>query len=168
MWSRANSTVMIRNRWTTCWLTIDRWGFNLNISNKCKLNSHRRRCRMWMATIRGLREHRLLLHSWRAPWRPSRVRLQARRKGNGIITGTMFLPRSRLSTVKPLFVSWQGIWGGMIGGTCMQTAILLWVTLRTDWNKEVAITEIDRRYFFSFSFCIEYPWSTITIHNYKL
>ncbi|CAD6213428.1 unnamed protein product [Miscanthus lutarioriparius] len=31
----------------------------------------------------------------------------------------------------------KGIWGGMIGGTCMQTAILLWVTLRTDWNKEV-------------------------------
>lgn len=31
----------------------------------------------------------------------------------------------------------QGIWAGMIGGTCMQTAILVWVTLRTDWNKEV-------------------------------
>uniref|UniRef100_A0A0D9VVU2 Protein DETOXIFICATION n=1 Tax=Leersia perrieri TaxID=77586 RepID=A0A0D9VVU2_9ORYZ len=31
----------------------------------------------------------------------------------------------------------KGIWGGMLGGTCMQTAILLWVTLRTDWNNEV-------------------------------
>ena len=31
----------------------------------------------------------------------------------------------------------QGIWGGMIGGTFMQTLILLWVTFRTDWNKEV-------------------------------
>ncbi|KAM0922729.1 hypothetical protein ACQ4PT_005984 [Festuca glaucescens] len=31
----------------------------------------------------------------------------------------------------------KGIWGGMIGGTVMQTAILLWVTIRTDWNKEV-------------------------------
>ncbi|RCV42037.1 hypothetical protein SETIT_9G183000v2 [Setaria italica] len=31
----------------------------------------------------------------------------------------------------------KGIWGGMIGGTVMQTAILLWVTLRTDWSKEV-------------------------------
>ncbi|KAM0832541.1 hypothetical protein ACQ4PT_064834 [Festuca glaucescens] len=31
----------------------------------------------------------------------------------------------------------KGIWGGMIGGTAMQTAILLWVTIRTDWNKEV-------------------------------
>ncbi|XP_074570005.1 protein DETOXIFICATION 40-like [Curcuma longa] len=31
----------------------------------------------------------------------------------------------------------KGIWGGMIGGTAMQTVILLWVTLRTDWNKEV-------------------------------
>ncbi|KAF0921694.1 hypothetical protein E2562_013431 [Oryza meyeriana var. granulata] len=31
----------------------------------------------------------------------------------------------------------KGIWGGMLGGTCMQTAILLWVTLRTNWNNEV-------------------------------
>lgn len=31
----------------------------------------------------------------------------------------------------------KGIWSGMIGGTVMQTAILLWVTFRTDWNKEV-------------------------------
>lgn len=32
----------------------------------------------------------------------------------------------------------QGIWSGMvIGGTMMQTLILLWVTSRTDWNKEV-------------------------------
>ncbi|KAM7254960.1 hypothetical protein ACFE04_020201 [Oxalis oulophora] len=31
----------------------------------------------------------------------------------------------------------KGIWSGMIGGTIMQTFILLWVTFRTDWNKEV-------------------------------
>ncbi|CAL9205024.1 protein DETOXIFICATION 40-like [Musa acuminata AAA Group] len=31
----------------------------------------------------------------------------------------------------------KGIWGGMIGGTIMQTLILMWVTFRTDWNKEV-------------------------------
>ncbi|XP_042516477.1 protein DETOXIFICATION 40-like [Macadamia integrifolia] len=31
----------------------------------------------------------------------------------------------------------KGIWTGMIGGTLMQTIILLWVTYRTDWNKEV-------------------------------
>ncbi|KAF9589366.1 hypothetical protein IFM89_023300 [Coptis chinensis] len=31
----------------------------------------------------------------------------------------------------------KGIWSGMIGGTIMQTVILLWVTFRTDWNKEV-------------------------------
>ncbi|KGN43525.1 protein DETOXIFICATION 40 [Cucumis sativus] len=31
----------------------------------------------------------------------------------------------------------KGIWLGMIGGTCMQTIILIWVTYRTDWNKEV-------------------------------
>ncbi|KQK14360.1 protein DETOXIFICATION 40 [Brachypodium distachyon] len=31
-----------------------------------------------------------------------------------------------------------GIWSGMIGGTLMQTLILVWVTFRTNWNKEVA------------------------------
>uniref|UniRef100_A0ACD5TYY7 Uncharacterized protein n=1 Tax=Avena sativa TaxID=4498 RepID=A0ACD5TYY7_AVESA len=30
-----------------------------------------------------------------------------------------------------------GIWSGMIGGTLMQTVILLWVTFRTNWKKEV-------------------------------
>ncbi|KAG6691575.1 hypothetical protein I3842_10G069800 [Carya illinoinensis] len=33
----------------------------------------------------------------------------------------------------------KGIWSGMIGGTVMQTFILLWVTFRTDWNTEVEI-----------------------------
>lgn len=31
----------------------------------------------------------------------------------------------------------KGIWSGMIFGTFMQTVILLWVTFRTDWKKEV-------------------------------
>ncbi|VAH85675.1 unnamed protein product [Triticum turgidum subsp. durum] len=31
----------------------------------------------------------------------------------------------------------KGIWGGLIGGTALQTTILLWVTIRTDWTKEV-------------------------------
>lgn len=31
----------------------------------------------------------------------------------------------------------KGIWVGMIGGLATQTLILLWVTVRTDWNKEV-------------------------------
>ncbi|KAG2536877.1 protein DETOXIFICATION 40-like [Panicum virgatum] len=31
----------------------------------------------------------------------------------------------------------MGIWGGMIGGLFAQTLILIWITLRTDWNKEV-------------------------------
>ncbi|KAF3325386.1 protein TRANSPARENT TESTA 12-like protein [Carex littledalei] len=31
----------------------------------------------------------------------------------------------------------KGIWGGVLGGTCMQFLILLSVTIRTDWNKEV-------------------------------
>ncbi|KAL5773332.1 hypothetical protein ACOSQ2_013256 [Xanthoceras sorbifolium] len=31
----------------------------------------------------------------------------------------------------------KGIWSGMIGGTTMQTLILLWVTFRADWNNEV-------------------------------
>ncbi|KAL3850866.1 hypothetical protein ACJIZ3_012748 [Penstemon smallii] len=40
----------------------------------------------------------------------------------------------------------KGIWSGMIGGTMMQTLILLWVTFRTDWNKEVekAKTRLDQ------------------------
>ncbi|XP_020205862.1 protein DETOXIFICATION 40 [Cajanus cajan] len=35
----------------------------------------------------------------------------------------------------------QGIWSGMIGGTMLQTLILSWITLRTDWNKEVNKTK---------------------------
>ncbi|KAK9055547.1 hypothetical protein SSX86_026631 [Deinandra increscens subsp. villosa] len=31
----------------------------------------------------------------------------------------------------------KGIWLGMLGGTTLQTVILLWVTFRTDWEKEV-------------------------------
>ncbi|XP_061363102.1 protein DETOXIFICATION 40-like, partial [Gastrolobium bilobum] len=31
----------------------------------------------------------------------------------------------------------KGIWIGMLGGTTMQTVILMWVTFRTDWTKEV-------------------------------
>ncbi|XP_043693225.1 protein DETOXIFICATION 40-like [Telopea speciosissima] len=31
----------------------------------------------------------------------------------------------------------KGIWCGMIGGTAMQTMILIWVTYRTDWKMEV-------------------------------
>ncbi|KAG6589167.1 protein DETOXIFICATION 40-like isoform X2 [Cucurbita moschata] len=31
----------------------------------------------------------------------------------------------------------KGIWLGMLSGTAMQTCILVWVTLRADWNKEV-------------------------------
>lgn len=31
----------------------------------------------------------------------------------------------------------KGIWSGMLGGTLMQTIILLWVTFRTNWDKEV-------------------------------
>ncbi|KAL3322749.1 hypothetical protein AABB24_040043 [Solanum stoloniferum] len=31
----------------------------------------------------------------------------------------------------------KGIWSGMLGGTVMQTIILILITARTDWNKEV-------------------------------
>uniref|UniRef100_A0A7N2MCB8 Uncharacterized protein n=1 Tax=Quercus lobata TaxID=97700 RepID=A0A7N2MCB8_QUELO len=31
----------------------------------------------------------------------------------------------------------KGIWLGMLSGTLAQTIILIWVTFRTDWNKEV-------------------------------
>jgi multidrug resistance protein, MATE family len=32
----------------------------------------------------------------------------------------------------------------VIGGTMMQTLILLWVTFRTDWNKEVRCSNLDK------------------------
>ncbi|XP_011047998.1 PREDICTED: protein TRANSPARENT TESTA 12-like isoform X2 [Populus euphratica] len=35
----------------------------------------------------------------------------------------------------------KGIWSGMLGGTVLQTLILLWVTWRTDWNKEVEVAK---------------------------
>ncbi|XP_043693722.1 protein DETOXIFICATION 40-like [Telopea speciosissima] len=40
----------------------------------------------------------------------------------------------------------KGIWSGMIGGTTIQTIILLWVTIRTDWKKEVekAVKRLDK------------------------
>ncbi|KAK4286263.1 hypothetical protein QN277_002843 [Acacia crassicarpa] len=31
----------------------------------------------------------------------------------------------------------KGIWSGMIGGTVLQTVILIWITFRTDWTVEV-------------------------------
>ncbi|KAL5840457.1 hypothetical protein ACOSQ4_013065 [Xanthoceras sorbifolium] len=36
----------------------------------------------------------------------------------------------------------KGIWSGMMGGTAIQTIILLWVTFRTDWEKEVEIAKL--------------------------
>ncbi|XP_047178487.1 protein DETOXIFICATION 40-like [Vigna umbellata] len=35
----------------------------------------------------------------------------------------------------------KGIWLGMLGGTVLQTIILMWVTFRTDWKKEVEEAE---------------------------
>ncbi|KAK4759258.1 hypothetical protein SAY87_022389 [Trapa incisa] len=35
----------------------------------------------------------------------------------------------------------KGIWTGMIGGTLLQTMILLWATFRTNWNAEVEKTQ---------------------------
>lgn len=31
----------------------------------------------------------------------------------------------------------QGIWSGMLAGTLLQTVVLLVMTLRTNWEKEV-------------------------------
>lgn len=41
--------------------------------------------------------------------------------------------------------SLQGIWGGMIGGTAIQTLILAIITARCDWEKEVS--NADRQHF---------------------
>nr|GMD91769.1 protein DETOXIFICATION 40-like [Ipomoea batatas] len=35
----------------------------------------------------------------------------------------------------------QGIWLGLLGGTAMQTLILIWVTFRTNWDKEVEVAQ---------------------------
>ncbi|WOH05736.1 hypothetical protein DCAR_0625156 [Daucus carota subsp. sativus] len=35
----------------------------------------------------------------------------------------------------------KGIWSGMIGGTTMQTLILIWATYQTDWEKEVDVAK---------------------------
>jgi hypothetical protein len=94
-----------------------------------------------MAAVRSLCEHRLLLHYRRSPWCSSRICLQAWCKGNGITYQMFAVCCLFIVMCFNSVVSCQGIWGGMIGGTCMQTAILLWVTLRTDWNNEVAISE---------------------------
>lgn len=37
------------------------------------------------------------------------------------------------------FSSLQGIWGGMLGGICLQTIILVVITSLTNWNTEVTI-----------------------------
>jgi Na+-driven multidrug efflux pump len=31
----------------------------------------------------------------------------------------------------------QGIWSGMIGGTAVQTLILVYITAKCDWDEEV-------------------------------
>ncbi|XP_024436785.1 protein DETOXIFICATION 36 isoform X3 [Populus trichocarpa] len=38
----------------------------------------------------------------------------------------------------------KGIWSGMIGGTLLQTLILLWVTFRTDWKKEMFQFQVEK------------------------
>lgn len=48
----------------------------------------------------------------------------------------------------------QGIWSGLIGGMTMQTLILLWVTFRTDWNKEVIFKDSNLGDKFNFFFFI--------------
>ena len=59
----------------------------------------------------------------------------------------------------------------MIGGTLIQTIILLWVTFRTDWNKEVNLIflfliffSIYTIFFLFFSFWDKWDISLITNH----
>lgn len=57
---------------------------------------------------------------------------------------------SRLSFISILLTRWsnpcwwkilfQGIWVGMICGTVLQTAILIYIIYKTNWNKEVRIS----------------------------
>ena len=41
----------------------------------------------------------------------------------------------------PLQLGIQGMWGGMLTGVGLQTVILIAITMRTNWNKEVSITD---------------------------
>lgn len=36
----------------------------------------------------------------------------------------------------------QGMWGGMLTGVGLQTIILVTITLRTNWNKEVSTASL--------------------------
>ncbi|KAM3355647.1 hypothetical protein P3S68_022360 [Capsicum galapagoense] len=40
-----------------------------------------------------------------------------------------------------LFINWgmPGMWYGMLVGTTAQTTVLIWITARTDWNKEASV-----------------------------
>ena len=60
----------------------------------------------------------------------------------------------------------QGIWTGMIGGTVMQTFILLWATFCTDWNKEVCSTMNKEE--LNFSLLLEIEMLTIIYGFWKL
>jgi hypothetical protein len=46
----------------------------------------------------------------------------------------------------------QGIWGGMIGGLVVQTLVLIWVTFRTDWNKEVYFQNLKEHILFTYMY----------------
>lgn len=49
----------------------------------------------------------------------------------------------------------QGIWAGMIGGTAVQTVVLIYLTMRCDWDKEVSsYVSIGLEYFSFYIMCI--------------
>lgn len=48
----------------------------------------------------------------------------------------------------------------MIGGTVLQTLILLWITFRTDWIKEVSFASQEH-------LCIEWIVQCLTFFSYK-
>lgn len=94
---------------------------------------------MRVADFRGLRERRLLLHSRRSLRRRARVRLRVRGEGIQFLLSGKTVHELKVRCDQNVVFSFlvQGIWSGMIGGTFMQTFILLWVTFRTNWSNEV-------------------------------
>ncbi|MQL83357.1 hypothetical protein Taro_015827 [Colocasia esculenta] len=63
-----------------------------------------------------------------------------------LVESSSFMMYTKWQAAKTCYCWLQGIWLGMLGGTIMQTLILLWFTLRNDWNKEVeeAMKRLDK------------------------
>lgn len=99
-------------------------------------------CRLWLAETRRVYKRRLLLLRGHPSRHSSRLQIPSWSKGilQFLVTNHIHMLILQYDAEQIyLLRSLQGIWTGMLGGTCMQTLILFWITFRTDWNKEVCM-----------------------------